>query len=607
MRALVADAAVLGTTFPGEALVAVSGRPAGQVEAALADLLRREVLEISADPLSPQRGQYKFGQNMLRQVAYDTLSRRARKARHLAVAAHLQATFDGDEMAEVVARHYLDALTAVEGDPDADEIRAKAIAALVRAGERAEAAGAPDRAAADFAEAADRTVRLPDADAARLWERAAHNARNAGDYARMSVNAERARDGYAACGLERDAARATVEMGAAARLTGHNAQGRALVEAALEVLRPDPDADTVSALRHLASGEIFAGSTEGGDVSEEALVLGQALDLPDNTLADLFMVRAMDYDNRNQHAQARALYEYAVQLAARTADSFGQARALSNHASATTAFDPAASEASSRRAVEILSRIGDCWLLPTACANLGVALIVRGEWTEAERTLINTIDDLGSTGGHALVATYAALSALRGDLDKARNLATLETSRASDDPQDRSEALFADALIAAAEGNPAEALRCAREIVVSYERALGLSHELFYLSWPVAVRAAFEIGDEQAVRELIALLDAHPVGHLPPILRAERTLARARLRDTDADAALVDAVAQVRAVGSPFHLAHALLDLAQYRIPTSAAPVEPLISEAVAIADQLQARPLAARAQTVRRAQAAKV
>ena len=121
VRRLVADAAVLGTTFPAEALIAVSGQDEAVVRAALADLVRREVLSVSADPLSPERGSYGFAQNMLRQVAYDTLSRRDRKARHLAVAAHLRAAFpgDGEEVTEVIARHYLDALDAVPDDPDA--------------------------------------------------------------------------------------------------------------------------------------------------------------------------------------------------------------------------------------------------------------------------------------------------------------------------------------------------------------------------------------------------------------------------------------------------------------------------------------------------------
>ena len=88
-RSLVADAAVLGTSFSAEALVAVSGRSEAEVQTCLAELVRREVLQVSADRLSPQRGDYRFAQEMLRQVAYATLARRDRKARHLAVAEYL--------------------------------------------------------------------------------------------------------------------------------------------------------------------------------------------------------------------------------------------------------------------------------------------------------------------------------------------------------------------------------------------------------------------------------------------------------------------------------------------------------------------------------------
>ena len=119
LRVLVADAAVLGSSFPAEALIAVSGRDEATVRAGLTELLRREVLEVSADKLSPERGSYRFAQNLLGQVAYETLSRRDRKARHLAVAAHLRATFagDGDEVIDAVAQHYQDALRAVPDDP----------------------------------------------------------------------------------------------------------------------------------------------------------------------------------------------------------------------------------------------------------------------------------------------------------------------------------------------------------------------------------------------------------------------------------------------------------------------------------------------------------
>src|SRR5579862_6547126 len=187
-RSLVAVASVLGTTFPAEALVAVSGEEEAEVRAHLDELVRRDVLEVSADPLSPQRGDYRFSQEMLRQVAYETLSRRERKERHSTVASYLRATFanDGEEIAEVIARHYLDALAAAPDDDDAAATGEAALSMLVRAAERAERAGAPARAALSYATAAGLVEReseqagapnngafkaaLP---AAALWERAA--------------------------------------------------------------------------------------------------------------------------------------------------------------------------------------------------------------------------------------------------------------------------------------------------------------------------------------------------------------------------------------------------------------------------------------------------
>src|SRR6202044_3786268 len=201
VRRLGAGAAVLGTVFPAEALIGVSGRDEPAVRAALTELVRREVFTVSADPLSPERGSYGFAQNMLRQVAYETLSRRDRKARHLKVAAHLRGAFpgDGEEMAEVIARHYLDALDAVPDDRDAGQIRGQAIAALTRAADRAGRTGAPAQAAASYAAAARLTqASNPDAQqtAAVLWEHAAEAAFTNADWAAAVEQAGRAGDAY---------------------------------------------------------------------------------------------------------------------------------------------------------------------------------------------------------------------------------------------------------------------------------------------------------------------------------------------------------------------------------------------------------------------------
>ncbi len=75
---------MLGKTFTVEALATLSGRPAAELEPILAGLARKEMLSLSADPLSPERGQYGFLQDMVRRVAYEMLSKHERRAKHLA-------------------------------------------------------------------------------------------------------------------------------------------------------------------------------------------------------------------------------------------------------------------------------------------------------------------------------------------------------------------------------------------------------------------------------------------------------------------------------------------------------------------------------------------
>ena len=313
VRRLMADAAVLGATFPAEALIAVSGQDEAVVRAALAELVRREVLSVSADPLSPERGSYGFAQELLRRVAYDTLSRRDRKARHLTVATHLRAAFagDGEEVAEVIARHYLDALDAVPDDVDAGQIRGQAIAALIRAADRAGRTGAPAQAAASYATAARLTqAGTPDGQqtaAAVLWERAAEAALTDAGWAAAVEQAGQAGELYRQCGETRSAARAQVIAGQALRQWGRHAQAREQLTAAVAVLREDPDTDTVRALSELARLEVATGSTAADALSAEALALGQDLAVDEATLAGLFTARGIHFNHAGRRPQAAAV------------------------------------------------------------------------------------------------------------------------------------------------------------------------------------------------------------------------------------------------------------------------------------------------------------
>jgi class 3 adenylate cyclase/tetratricopeptide (TPR) repeat protein len=609
VRRLVADAAVLGTTFPAEALIAVSGQDEPSVRAALADLVRREVLSVSADPLSPERGSYQFAQQMLRQVAYDTLSRRDRKTRHLTVAVHLRAVFagDGEEVTDVIARHYLDALKAVPGDPDAAQIRGQAITALIRAGERAERTGAPARAAASYAAAAE--LRVPDTiddqpTAGELWERAAQAAVTNGDYAAAIQYADRAHDYHLGHGQDRAAARAQAITGRALRLFGRHAEARERLSAAVEVLRADPDTDTVRALEELAMVEVLAGSPDAGRLSAEALTLGEALDVGTGQLDGLFLTRAAYLHRVGGHRQAVAYYRESARLATQTGDNIHIGRTLLNLADALAVTDPAAAAEAARTAAGHLRRAGARDFLAVAITNLAQALLMLGDWDAAQAELTRARDAEGS-GEIDHVACYRGwVAALRGDTSTAQTmLAGLRDLSASEDPQDQAAISVAEAFTAAARGQPQDALHLARATLV-HAGSLGISHEYLRWAWPLAARAAYELRDTAAAGDLLALLDAHQPGHIPPMLRAERELARARLAAADAAAAFAAAIASLRERGTPYHLAHGLLDHAQYLMRhDDADAAEAAIGEALDIARNLRCQPLLDRAANITPAQ----
>ena len=105
-RALVQDAAVLGQSFTADALAAVTGATAEDLEPRLEQLVRSELIHVELDPRSPERGQYAFVQALIREVAYSTLSLRDRRARHLAAARYFEGLGD-DELAGALAAHYV--------------------------------------------------------------------------------------------------------------------------------------------------------------------------------------------------------------------------------------------------------------------------------------------------------------------------------------------------------------------------------------------------------------------------------------------------------------------------------------------------------------------
>ena len=135
-RSLLQDGAVLGQSFTLRALTALTRRTADDLESELGTLINLELLDIEDDPRSPERGQYRFVQSLIRETAYGRLSRDDRRAKHLAVAAYFEER-DDPELAGIISSHYMGAYHATPAGSDRDELVDRALSALTDAASRA--------------------------------------------------------------------------------------------------------------------------------------------------------------------------------------------------------------------------------------------------------------------------------------------------------------------------------------------------------------------------------------------------------------------------------------------------------------------------------------
>jgi tetratricopeptide (TPR) repeat protein len=389
--------------------------------------------------------------------------------------------------------------------------------------------------------------------------------------------------------------------GEALQFWGRLADAREQLTAAVDVLREDPDTDTVRALDELAVVAVFAGLPDADRLSAEAVTLGQALGVDLGQLSGLFLTRGIYLGMAERRPESIAYLRESARLGAKAGDSFLQGRALLNLADSLATNDPAAAQEAARTAVEHLRRAGARDHLAWAFLNLVEALLALGEWDAAGQELGRAFEADGLTDMEILGCENGYLAALRGDVATAGAvLAGLADLRASEAPQDQATVLIVQAFTADARQQPTDSLQHARA-VVDLASTIGVSHECIRWGWPLAARAAHELGDMTAIQDLLALLDGYRPGYLAPMLRAERDLVRARLADGAADeataAALRAAISGLRELSTPYHLAHGLLDQAQYLTGRAdAEAAEQAIAEARGIAERLGCQPLLDRA-----------
>jgi hypothetical protein len=275
-------------------------------------------------------------------------------------------------------------------------------------------------------------------DAGELWEHAAQAAGKNANWAVAIEHAGRARDYHLDRGRVRAAARARTIAGDALHGWGHCVEAREQLNAAVDILRAEPDTDTVRALESLATVEVFAGSADADTLTTEALILGQDLDVGAGQLSGLFTTRGIYLIFAGRCPESVAYLRESARLATRAGDNFRLGRALLNLSVSLWITDAAAAAEAARTAAGHLRRAGARDALGFAIFNLVAYMLWLGDWGAADTELAQAMDSGGLAGADVLACQRAWLAGMRGDTATAETmLAALTDMRASEDPKPR--------------------------------------------------------------------------------------------------------------------------------------------------------------------------
>ena len=563
-RSLVRDMAVLGTTFPRAAIAAVATPTATPLELMLSSLLRQEILSVVADPLSPERGHLQFTHGLMRAVVYDNLTRRERKARHVAVAGHLRRAFadEGAEVAEVIADHYVQALDAATDDDEIATLRAEASAAYRRAGDRAAGLGAVAVAAVAYLTAID----LTDDPTTRteLCRRAGVAAGFAGQFDTAVPLLERAIAELDATGRHDDARSATSELALTLADAGRQSERRLLLESALATAGDATDRGTGDILLSLAHLQVLSG--EAGEATRRSIE--RSITIAEGLGDRRLLARALNTDGLRHlflgnPITARVQLAAAVDLARPLDDLLLLDTVVANYSQVLEGDDEAADDVLAE-AMAIALRLGRTFTIALAIGNRMRSLILRCDW--------DGVEAIGATARELELGTFnaepqrwlAVLAAFRGDHAGARRL--LDESPPSDDPQDRAVAECQDVILHHAAGALDGLATRASDLLEHDLAEQGWRFDTISFLWSIGVDSALRTGELEAADDLVERLSREAPARRPPhlaaeLLRAQARLAVARGQDADVEGLLREAIDRLEQIPRPVPAGHARLDL----------------------------------------------
>jgi class 3 adenylate cyclase/tetratricopeptide (TPR) repeat protein len=379
-RSLLQDAAVLGQVFSADALAAISGATTDGLEPKLRALVRRELLELESDPQSPERGQYRFVQSLIREVAYGTLARRDRRVRHLAVARHYEGQGD-EELAGALASHYLAAPQTSDEGPEADAVAVQARLALSAAADRAASLGAPDEAVT-FLEQALSVTTAP-GDRAELLDRAAQAAAagartDAARYATAAIDAFR--ELHDPIGV----ARATGRLGQILLDTREVGKAVEVLEAAISAAEKiDAPSVLAETLAYMARAYMRGADQDKAiAAADRSLIIAERLNL-EEVVTEALLNKGSAMENSGRPREGLALLATAVERSQRYGWTSRELRARHNLAVGLWDDEPKRARLVEQEALALARQLGDTGSVIGLSVNTALSLYDEGrQWDE---------------------------------------------------------------------------------------------------------------------------------------------------------------------------------------------------------------------------------
>jgi class 3 adenylate cyclase/tetratricopeptide (TPR) repeat protein len=579
-KSLLQDAAVVGHTFSASAVEAIGGRSPEDVDRALRDMVRKELIRPAVGRSLEDEPEYAFWHILIRDVAYAQIPRNERARRHLA-AAHWFVESAGErvaDLAELVAHHYLAALDVQQAlglDGDRATLEREAIRYLLLASERAIAL---DVASAERSLA--RALELAGADDAQrplLLERWADAAAQQGRVKEAqqalvdAVQLYRERDEQVAL------ARALRSLSWVLQRLGDPRREETLSEA-LAILEGQPAGpEHVAAYAALASRR-YVGSAyrESLAAAEKALALADELgvEAPINALAAKGGSRANLGDPGGLADIRRAL-----EIAIAAGNGLRAAVTYSNYAIDLHEFEglqPALDACTA--GIEFAERCGITLLAQemlsqkaTYLRDLGrtdEALTLAGEAAAHSESVGDVPGLLDARSVELRVLAERGLA--HGKRAEAEELIVI--ARTGGEPQQLAAGLACGALLY--RDDPARAKELLRELA---ETPGTRSDQVYVTHLPELVRGAVAVGDGELAADLVGGVDA-----TVPLFQHVLCMCRAQLGEADGDLrdaaqSYAEAAERWRAFGRVTELAHALLGLGRCLLSLGGTADSPLM------------------------------